>query len=62
MGLKHLWILVSVAGPGTNPPADTKEPLYIFLTGVGKKDFFEFGDAFLLRSLWQVFLMREHFL
>lgn len=34
MGLGHPWILVPLAGSETNPPADTKGPLCIFLAGV----------------------------
>ena len=62
MGLGCSWILVSLAGHGANLLTDTEGLLYIFLTGVGKNDFLEFGDASLLQSLRQVFLLREHFL
>ena len=62
VGLGCSWILVSLAGHGANLLTDTEGLLYIFLTGVGKNDFLEFGDTSLLQSLRQVFLLREHFL
>ena len=34
MGLGHPWILVPLAGSETNPSADTKGPLCIFLAGI----------------------------